>query len=93
MLKCVKLFGPDRLQICQAKDKIYAKCAKRGHFTKLCRSSDVNVLHRDNKEQPTTEGDVTKQAEKNDLLAFADFTSNNGYEKLQKDYFFIMEIY
>ena len=37
-------FGQNHLQSCPAKDKICSKCAKRGHFAKVCRSGNVNYL-------------------------------------------------
>ena len=34
--KCSNQFGQNHLQSCPAKDKICSKCAKRGHFAKVC---------------------------------------------------------
>ena len=35
-----------------AKDKICSKCAKSGHFAKLCRSTHVNYLEDRQEDQP-----------------------------------------
>ena len=40
-------FGPGHLQQCPTKDKICNKCTKRGHYARLCKSSDVNAIQDD----------------------------------------------
>ena len=42
--KCGNPFGPGHLQQCPAKDKICNKCTKRGHYARLCKSSEVNDI-------------------------------------------------
>ena len=42
--KCGNPFGPGHLQQCPAKDKICNKCTKRGHYARLCSSSNVNAI-------------------------------------------------
>ena len=42
--KCGNPFGPGHLQQCPAKDKICNKCTKRGHYARLCKSSEVNAI-------------------------------------------------
>ena len=37
--KCGNQYNQNHLKSCPAKDKICAKCAKRGHFAKVCRST------------------------------------------------------
>ena len=73
-----KTFGPNHLQTCPAKNKIYAKCAKRGNFAKVCRSANFNFLHNNNEEQSPEEDDHTQDVEEKGPVAFADFTSKNG---------------
>ena len=45
--RCSKQFGPNHLQSCPA--KICLKYAKRGHFAKLCRSTNVKYMQETNK--------------------------------------------
>ena len=45
--KCGNPFGPGHLQKCPAKDKICNKCTKRGHYARLCKSSEVNAIQED----------------------------------------------
>ena len=45
--KCGNPFGPGHLQQCPAKDKICNKCTKRGHYARLCKSSEVNAIQED----------------------------------------------
>ena len=40
--KCGNQNNQNHLQSCPAKDKICSKCAKGGHFEKVCRSTNVN---------------------------------------------------
>ena len=44
-------YSPNHLQTCPAKDKICSKCAKRGHFAKVCRSTNITFLGNTNEEQ------------------------------------------
>ena len=45
--KCDNPFGPGHLQQCLAKDKICNKCTKRGHYARLCKSTEVNAFQED----------------------------------------------
>ena len=45
--KCGNPFGPGHLQQCPAKDKICKKYTKRGHYSRLCKSSEVNAIQED----------------------------------------------
>ena len=42
--QCGNQYNQNHLQSCPAKDKICAKCAKRRHFAKVCRSTQVKYL-------------------------------------------------
>ena len=42
--KCGNPFGPSHLQQCPARDKICNKCTKRGHYARLCKSTNVNAI-------------------------------------------------
>ena len=44
--KCGNQNNQNHLQSCPAKDKICSKCAKGGHFAKVCRSTNINYLTR-----------------------------------------------
>ena len=41
--KCGNQYNQNHLQCCPAKDKICSKCAKRGRFAKVCRSTIVFI--------------------------------------------------
>ena len=57
--KCGNPFGPGHLQQCPAKDKICNKCTKRGHYARLCRSSEVKAIQDDQStEQKSQDTDV-----------------------------------
>ena len=90
--KCGNKFGQNHLQSCPAKDKICSKCAKWGHFAKVCRSGTVNYPGQriDEGEQEETESE--SQGTEPDPVAFADFTSKNGWEVYQVDNFSVMAI-
>ena len=60
------------------KEKTSAKCAKRGHFAKACRSKNVNFLQNNNDDPHIKEDDKNQNIEENDPVAFAEFTSQNG---------------
>ena len=71
--------------------KICSKCAKRSHFAKISRSTNVDCLGNQQDEQQEeveTEGLETK----NDPVPFAEFTLNNGWDKYQIDKFSVMAI-
>ena len=76
--KCGKLYGQNHLQSCPAKDKICSICAKRGHFAKLCRSTNANYLG-DRHEEQQEEFETEIRETEIDPVAFAEFTSNNGW--------------
>ena len=79
------------MQSCPAKDKICAKCAKRGHFAKVCRSTQVNYLEYtqvDQQEELDTESFETE----NDPVTFAEFSSSKGWDYYQIDNFSVMAI-
>ena len=65
----------NHLQSCPAKDKICSKCAKRGYFAKVCRSTNVNYPG-DRQEQQQEEIETERLETENDPVAFAEFTSN-----------------
>ena len=89
--KCGNQYGPNHLQSCPTKDKICSKCTKRGHFAKVCRSTNVNYLGNTNEEQQEeTETESTRTD--TDPVAYAEFTTNNGWENYQIDDFSVMAI-
>ena len=90
--KCGNQYGPNHLQSCPAKDKICSKCAKRGHFAKVCCcSTNVNYLGNTNEEQQEeTENESTRTD--TDPLAYAEFITNNDWENYQIDGFSVMAI-
>ena len=70
-----------------------SKCAKRGNFANVdqCRSTNVKYLEDRNDEQQhetETENDITD----NFPVAFAVFTSKDGWEECQVDKFSVMAI-
>ena len=73
--KCGNQFGQNHLQSGPANDKICSKCAKRGHFAKMCRSGNVNYLGDRNNEDEQKQNDSESQVTELDPVAFADFTS------------------
>ena len=81
--KCGNLYGPNHLQFCPAKDKICSKCAKRGQFAKVCRSTNVNYLG--NNEEQQEEAEIESTGTDTDPVAYAEFTTNNGWENYQID--------
>ena len=72
---------------------MYVQNAKKGgQFSKACCSANVNFLQNNNKDQPTEEDDQLQCRKNNHPVAFAEFTSQNGCEELQRDNFSVMEI-
>ena len=67
------------------------KCAKRGHFAKVCQSTKVNYLGNTNEEQQE-KTEIESTETDSDLIAYAEFTTNNGYENYQIDEFSAMAI-
>ena len=49
--QCGRQFGPNHLQSRPLNYKFCSKCAKRGQFAKVCRSTKVNYLEDRNDEQ------------------------------------------
>ena len=90
--KSGNVFGQNHLQSCPAKDKICSKCAKRGHFAKLCRSGNVNYLGDRNNEEEQTEIESETHKTELDPVAFADFTSETGWKEYHVDNFSVMAI-
>ena len=88
---CGKTFGPNHLQPCQAKDKVYAKCQNRGHFTKVCRSANVNFSKKLQR-RATNGRRPSSGVEENDQVAFAELTSRNTWEELQRANFSLLSI-
>ena len=84
--KCGNQYNQNHLQTCPAKDKICAKCAKRGHFAKVCRSTQVNYLE-DTQIDQQEELDTESLETQNDRVAFAEFSSSNGWDNYQIDNF------
>ena len=84
-------YGPNHPQSCQAKDKICSKCAKLGHFAKVCRSTNESYLGNTNDDQQEeTEKESTETD--TDPVAYAEFPTNNGWENYQIDEFSVMAI-
>ena len=90
-LKCGNQYGLNHLQSCPAKDKICLKCAKCGHFAKVCRSTNVNYLENTNEEQQE-ETEIESTEMNTDPVAYAEFTTNKGWENYQIDEFSVMAI-
>ena len=89
--KCENQYNQNHLQSCSAKDKICSKCAKRSHFAKFCRSTNVNYLgNRQDEQQEEIETESLET--ENDPVAFAEFTSNIGGDEYQIDKFSFMAI-
>ena len=63
--KCGNPFGPGHLQQCPAKDKICNKCTKRGHYARLCNSSNVNAI--------SEETDPELNMQDTDIAAYVDY--------------------
>ena len=83
--KCGNQYNQNHLQFCPAKDKICSKCAKRGHF--------ANVKYLGTRQDEQQEEIETESLEtENDPVAFAEFTSNNGWDEYQIDKFSVMAI-
>ena len=77
--KCGNQCNQNHLQPCPARDKICSNCAKRGHFAKVCRSTNVNYLgNRQDEQQEEIETESLET--ENDPVAFAELTSNNGWD-------------
>ena len=89
--KCGNQYGPNHLQSCPAKDKICSKCAKRGHFAKVFRSTNFNYLGNTNEEQQQ-ETKIESTGTDTDPVAYAEFTTNNGWENYQMDDFSVIAI-
>ena len=89
--KCGNQYGPNHLQSCPAKDKICSKCAKCGNFAKVCRSTNVNYLGNINEEQQE-ETKIESTGTYTEPVAYAEFTTNNGWENYQVDDFSVMAI-
>ena len=89
--KCGNQYNQAHLQYCPAKDKLCSKCAKRGHFGKVCRSTNVNCSGNRQDEQQEVKETESLETE-NDPVAFAESTSNNGCEEYQIDKFSVMAI-
>ena len=89
--ECGNQNGPNHLQSCPAKDKICSKCAKRGQFAIVCRSTNVNYLGNTNDEQQE-EKEIESTETDTDPVAYAEFTTNNGWENYQIDEITVMAI-
>ena len=74
-----------------SKDKIWSKCAKRGHFAKVCPSTNVNYLGNTTDEQEE-ETEIESTKTDTDPAAYAEFTTNNGWENFQIDKISVMAI-
>ena len=74
------------------KDKICSKCAKRGHFAKVCRSGIVNYLGDRNNEEEQDETESYSQGTELDQVAFAEFTSKKGWEEYHVNNFSVVAI-
>ena len=84
-------YSQNHLQTCPAKDKICAKCAKPGHFAKVCRSTQVNYLE-DTQVDQQEELDTESLETENDPVVFAEFSSSLGWDDYQIDNFSVMAI-
>ena len=74
---------------CPAKDKICTKCAKRGELAKVCRSINVNYMQKTGSHQ--LEHSIVPE-DNNDLVAYAEFMSANGWEENPQDNFTVLAI-
>ena len=63
--KCGNPFGPGHLQQCPAKDKICNKCTKRGHYARLCNSSNVNAI--------SEEANLEANVQDTNIAAYVDY--------------------
>ena len=75
---------------CPAKDKIFTICAKRGHFAKVRRSTNVNFM-RETGSQQDNEDSITAE-DKNDPVAYAEFMPTNGWEESPQDNFTVLAV-
>ena len=89
--KCGNQYNQNHFQSCRAEHKICSKCAKRGHFAKICGSKNVNYLgnRQDEQEEKIETGSLENE---NDPVAFAEFKSNNGLDEYQIDKFWVIAI-
>ena len=89
--KCGNQYNQNHLLSYPPKDKVCSKCAKRGHFAKVCRFTNANYLGTQQDKQH--EEIETKSLEtETDPVAFAKFTSKNGWDENQIDKFSVMAI-
>ena len=65
---------------------------KRGHFAEVCRSGNVNYMGDRNKEEEQEETESESQGKELDPVAFADATSNDGWEEYHVNNFSVMAI-
>ena len=72
-----KQFGSNHLTLCPAKDKICTKCEKRGHFARVCRSTNVNYMQETGSQQEKEEENSFAAEDNNDPVAYAEFMSTN----------------
>ena len=70
---------------------ICSKCTKRGHFSKICHFTNFNYIG-DRHEEQQEEVEAERLETERDPVAFAEFTSNNGWDGYQKDKFSGMAI-
>ena len=90
--KCGDLFGQNHLQSYPAKEKICSKCVKRGDFAIVCRSGNVNYMEDRNNDEEQEETESESQGTELDPVAFADFTSKDGWGEHHVDNFSVRAI-
>ena len=69
------------LKSCPAKNKSCSKYAKRGHFAKVCHSTNLNFLGNPNDEQQE-EVETASTETDNDPIALAEFTTKNKEQRM-----------
>ena len=87
--QCYKCGNQYHLQSCPAKDKICSKRAKRGHFTTV--STNVNYLG-NTKDEQQEETEIESTEMDTDPVAYAEFTTNSGWENYIIDKFSVTAI-
>ena len=91
--KCGNQFGKNHLQSFSAKVKICSKCAKWGHFAEVCYPENFTYVGDRNDKEEKEEIETQSQETDKDPVAFAEFTSNNGWDEYKIDNFSVKAIW
>ena len=67
-------------------------CAKRGHFAKACRSTNVNYMQETGSQQDNEVEDSITAEDKNEPVAYAEIISTNGWEEIPQDNFTVLAV-